>query len=140
MSLENDGSFDLAKTYAYLEDGGEAPLVMSAERFWKEMMSGSPQSPDVVRVARGDGWLVGKYQMIEDTRTWEMHPLGDELLVMLSGRMDLILEQEGKESVVELPAGKACLVPRGTWHRQVARAAGDYLGATYGKGTQHRPR
>ena len=65
---------------------------------------------------------------------------GDELLVMLTGGMGLVLEEDGQEVVVELPAGRAFIVPRGTWHRQVVRSSGNYLGATYGKGTQHRAR
>jgi len=46
----------------------------------------------------------------------------------------------GREEMVELEPGRCCLVPRGTWHRQVVRTPGRYLGATFGKGTQHRPR
>jgi mannose-6-phosphate isomerase-like protein (cupin superfamily) len=139
VSEKNRSTFELSDTYSFLEDGGAAPRV-GAERFWKEMMSGDPRSADVLRVARGDGWLVARYRITEDTRTWEKHPAGDELLFMLSGEMSLILEQGEKEETVDLVAGRAFVVPRGTWHRQVMRSPGEYLGATYGKGTEHRPR
>lgn len=139
MSEEKRSVFELLETYVFLEDGGAAPLV-GATGFWKELMSGEPRSADVIRVARGDGWLVARYRITEDTRTWEKHPAGDELLLMLSGEMSLILEQGNKEVAVDLPAGRAFVVPRGTWHRQVVRSPGEYLGATYGKGTEHRPR
>jgi len=139
MSEENRRVFELSEKYAFLEDGGAAPLV-GAEGFWKELMSGKPRSAEVIRVASGDGWLVARYRITEDTRTWEKHPAGDELLFMLSGEMSLILEQGHQEVALTLAAGGAFVVPRGTWHRQVMRSPGEYLGATYGKGTEHRPR
>jgi mannose-6-phosphate isomerase-like protein (cupin superfamily) len=130
----------LSETYAFLEDGGAAPLIATAGGFWKDLMSGNPVSPDAIRVARGDGWLVAVYRIAEDNAAWEMHPAGDELLAMLTGEMDVILELANGETVVTLRAGSACVVPKGTWHRQVVRQAGEYIGATYGKGTQHRAR
>ncbi|MBK5257106.1 MAG: cupin domain-containing protein [Vicinamibacteria bacterium] len=139
MSEEDRSVFELSEMYAFLEDGGAAPLV-GAEGFWKELMSGAPRSADVIRVASGDGWLVARYRITEDTPAWEKHPAGDELLFMLSGEMSLIIEQGPKEVTVDLAAGRAFVVPRGTWHRQVVRSPGEYLGATYGKGTEHRPR
>ncbi len=67
-----------------------------------------------------------------------MHPAGDELLVLLSGAIDVVLETDAGNRVVELTEGTSCLVPRGTWHRQI-RTPGRELAITYGKGTQHRP-
>ena len=139
MTRKQADSFGLGDTYAFLKDGGSAPLIPSAG-FWQELMSGQPKSPGVAIVAGGEGWLVGKYAIDRDAQTWEMHPVGDELLTMLSGEMDVVFEQAGDEVTISLPAGRSCLVPRGTWHRQVVRHAGEYLGITYGKGTEHRPR
>lgn len=139
MSEEDPRAFQLSEEYAFLEDGGAAPLI-SAQGFWSELMSGKPSSAGVLRVASGDGWLVGRYRIIEDTRNWEMHPAGDELLLMLSGEMTVILEHDHREVAVDLAPGGAFVVPRGTWHRQVMRSPGEYLGATYGKGSEHRPR
>jgi mannose-6-phosphate isomerase-like protein (cupin superfamily) len=139
VSEKERRTFELSEMYSFLEDGGAAPLV-GAEGFWREIMSGNPRSADVLRVARGDGWLVARYRITEDTRSWEKHPAGDELLFMLSGEMSLILEHGQEEVTVDLVAGRAFVVPRATWHRQVMRSPGEYLGATYGKGTEHRPR
>jgi mannose-6-phosphate isomerase-like protein (cupin superfamily) len=83
-------------------------------------------------------WLLTKFHMHCDTPTWEMHPAGDEVLYLLSGAMEVILEERDGNRVVELHAGEACLVPRGVWHRQLVRTAGDLLAITYGKGTQVR--
>ena len=137
--MESPASFSLTETYTFLQDGGAAPLIPTGPDFWKDLMSGNPQSPSAKRLAEGDGWLVAIYRIEQDNGGWEMHPSGDELLAMLSGEMGVVLEQAGAEVLIELPAGRACIVPRGTWHRQVVRRPGEYLGATYGKGTQHRP-
>jgi quercetin dioxygenase-like cupin family protein len=71
--------------------------------------------------------------------TWERHPAGDAILCALSGALEAVLESEGSERVVSVPAGAVCVVPRGTWHRLVVRTPGRLLAMTYGKGTEHRP-
>jgi mannose-6-phosphate isomerase-like protein (cupin superfamily) len=139
MSNSGLDAFRLSETYVFLRDGGSAPLVPTAG-FWQELMSGQPKSPGAALVAAGDGWLLATYAIDRDAQAWEMHPVGDELLTMLKGEMDVVLEQDGREIVVNLQAGQTCLVPRGTWHRQVVRQVGEYLGITYGKGTEHRGR
>jgi mannose-6-phosphate isomerase-like protein (cupin superfamily) len=140
MGSSQRGAFKLNDTYAFLEDGGKAPLIVTDADFWRDLMSEKPTSPGAALVAGGSGWLVAIYSITEDARAWEMHPSGDELLAMLAGGMDVILEQANREVTITLEAGQSCLVPRGTWHRQVVRRPGEYLGATYGKGTLHRPR
>jgi mannose-6-phosphate isomerase-like protein (cupin superfamily) len=130
----------LNDTYAFLQDGGKAPLIVTDADFWRDLTGGKPTSSGAALVAEGSGWLVAIYAITEDARAWEMHPSGDELLAMLAGGMDVVLEQGDIEVTITLEAGQSCLVPRGTWHRHVVRRPGEYLGATYGKGTQHRPR
>ncbi len=139
VSETHADSFRLDDTYVFLKDGGSAPPVPSGG-FWQEMMSGQPKSPGVALVAGGSGWLVAKYSIDRDGQAWEMHPAGDELLTMLAGTMDVVFERADGEVTVSLRSGQTCIVPRGMWHRQVVREAGEYLGITYGKGTQHRPR
>ena len=136
----DDGAvFDPSRRFTFLEDGGQAPTAENDESFWRELMSGAPSSPEVARIANGAGWLFGVYSIEADTTHWERHPAGDELLVALTASMALVLEMEDGERTVELTPGLACLVPRGVWHRQIVRTAGTYLGATYGKGSEHRP-
>jgi mannose-6-phosphate isomerase-like protein (cupin superfamily) len=139
MSEAQADALNLKDTYVFLRDGGSAPLVPSGG-FWQELMSGQPKSPGVALVAGGDGWLLAKYSIDRDAQAWELHPAGDELLTMLVGEMDVVFERAGAEVTVSLQPGQTCLVPRGMWHRQVVRRSGEYLGITYGKGTQHRPR
>lgn len=133
-------TFSLSDTYVFLQDGGAAPRIQVTDTFWHELMSGAPRTAEARLVADGDGWLTAVYPLTESMRSWELHPGGHELLVMLTGAMEVVLEEANGERVVELTAGRALIVPQGTWHRQVLRSAGSFLAATYGKGTRHRPR
>jgi len=57
----------------------------------------------------------------------EMHPLADELLILASGALDVILEEAGGERTIALEAGQGAIVPRGVWHRLVMRRPGRLL-------------
>ena len=129
MANETQPAFDLKSTYVHLEAGGGALPEKVGDDFW-------------VRIADRpyDGMrLVAVIHMTGDAQTWEMHPKGDELLFLLSGTIDLVLREADGERVVELHPGAACVVPSGTWHRQIVRTPGDLLFITPGEGTEHRP-
>jgi mannose-6-phosphate isomerase-like protein (cupin superfamily) len=134
-----DSAFDPLRTYAFLNDGGAAARVEAGERFWLDLMSGAPRSADARLVAEGDGWLLSAYDMTASMSSWERHPAGDEILCALSGVLEAVVQGHDGEQVVSLPAGMACVVPKGAWHRLVVKAPGRLLAMTYGKGTEHRP-
>jgi mannose-6-phosphate isomerase-like protein (cupin superfamily) len=123
--------FDLATTYVQLDDGPRAFAVEVDDEFW--------QTIDRWPELQG-GRLVGTFHNAEDWDVWEMHPAGDEVVCLLSGAVDVILDEPEGERVVGLEAGKTCIVPRGVWHRAIVREPGDTLHITRGEGTQHRPR
>jgi mannose-6-phosphate isomerase-like protein (cupin superfamily) len=50
---------------------------------------------------------------------WERHPSGDELVLVLSGAVDFVLDDGTNEQTVQLTAGLATIVPTGTWHRAI---------------------
>jgi mannose-6-phosphate isomerase-like protein (cupin superfamily) len=130
-------TFGIGERYVHL-DGERATTIVNDERFWRELMSGAPERPEIRRLMEG-GWLVGIYAVEDDWQTWEMHPEGDEVLILLEGACDMILDEGGRQRTVSLEAGRAFVMPRGAWHRQVVRAPGRMLGITCGRGTQHRP-
>jgi mannose-6-phosphate isomerase-like protein (cupin superfamily) len=130
MSNIND-AFDLATTYVQLDDGPAALAVEVDDRFWERI--------DRRSELRG-GRLVGAFHNTEDWDVWEMHPAGDEVVCLLSGAIDVVLEDERGERVVALEAGYTCIVPKGVWHSANVREPGDTLHITRGDGTQHRPR
>ncbi len=56
---------------------------------------------------------------------WEMHPEADEFLYLVEGAIDVVLRDDldhNEERRIELRAGRACIVPKGAWHRQIVLA------------------
>ncbi len=74
----------------------------------------------------------------------ELHPDGDELLYLISGRVDVILEvgggeaTAGEEHIEALHPGEAIVVPRGVWHRVDIREPSHLVHITPGPGSGHR--
>jgi mannose-6-phosphate isomerase-like protein (cupin superfamily) len=129
--LRINEAFDLATTYVQLDDGPAATAVEVDDEFWERIDS---------RPELHGGRLVGTFHNAEDWGVWEMHPAGDEVVCLLSGAIDVVLDEEGGERVVELRPGSTCIVPRGVWHTATVHEPGDTLHITRGEGTQHRPR
>ena len=130
---------DLRRTYLVLEPDNRAKQVDVDESFWPDLMSREPKSDSAKLVAGTKGRLMGAFEQKADWPHWEMHPEGDEVLVLLSGRIVLILDTSGGEHRLELSPGDACVVPRGVWHRGLVPEPGVLLGITPGANTQHRP-
>jgi mannose-6-phosphate isomerase-like protein (cupin superfamily) len=86
-----------------------------------------------------DGRLVIVTHEKEDWPFWEMHPAGDEVVTLLSGEVDLMLQEGSQEIILSLKRRVTVIVPQGVWHRAIVREPGDMLFITRGAGTQHRP-
>jgi mannose-6-phosphate isomerase-like protein (cupin superfamily) len=71
--------------------------------------------------------------------SWERHPGGEEVVVLLSGRVDLVQELGGAEHVVELRPGQAVINPTGVWHTARVHEPGMALFITPGRGTEAKP-
>lgn len=128
--------FDLATTPIHLGLGATAaPLV---DFSWSpERMAAYEQ------MAAGDGIegrLVTLGAMTDSWDGWERHPAGQEVVVVLSGRAELIQEIEGDHRRIMLTAGQAVINPPGVWHTTDVHEPGQALFITPGAGTEHRPR
>jgi mannose-6-phosphate isomerase-like protein (cupin superfamily) len=128
---EENPTFDLESTYVCLASMGGAETIELTADFWATI--GEREDLD-------EGRLAAVYSCDADWRHWERHPHGEELLVLLSGRVTMIYEVAGEDRSVTLEPERAWLVPRGTWHRAVVHAPGKLLAITYGRETEHRPR
>ena len=129
----------LAERYWFIE-GNEAKFVdVPTPRFWDQLMTGDYVDDDVKRVAVADGWLVTAFEMTSDMNGSEMHPEGDELHYLVSGRLDLVLEKDDGDRILELTPGTSAAVPKGVWHRFIVREPGRGISMTFGRGTEHRP-
>ena len=96
-----------------------------------------PTQPQMRSLGSFGGVIAGAVHMTRDT-AWEMHPGGDECLHLLSGAINIIMEDRDLSRAIELRAGGGCVIPRGQWHRQVVQKPGDLLFITPADGTQHR--
>jgi mannose-6-phosphate isomerase-like protein (cupin superfamily) len=91
--------------------------------------------------ADGDeGRLVVMMESRESWPTWERHPAGEEVVVLVSGRMDLIQLFGDEERRVELRPGLAVVNPQNVWHTADVHEPGTALFITPGRGTENRPR
>ena len=80
--------------------------------------------------------LVSQHAFNEDWEVWEKHPLGDEIVLLLSGEADLITLHEGEETLQHLSMqGETILIKRGTWHTARTTQSTSMLFITAGEGT-----
>lgn len=83
--------------------------------------------------------LVASFRFEEDWPTWEIHPHGDEIVVLMAGRADVVLRTaEGDERQDLSRPGDFVVVPKGTWHTARINQATDMLFITPGEGTENR--
>ncbi len=124
-------AFDPSSTYVCLSPAGTASTLEVTPDFWP-----------TIHKQHGlvEGRLVAAFACETDWAHWEMHPHGEEVLVLLSGKLTMVFQDGQEERHVELEQGRACIVPRGTWHRATVEVPGKMLGITYGRGTEHRAR
>jgi mannose-6-phosphate isomerase-like protein (cupin superfamily) len=136
MTDDTNAAFDLRTTFVHLGLGARA--IPLPDFSWDaEYLAGYDRrfASDGV-----EGRLVTLGEHTESWSTWERHPAGEEVVVVLSGRADLIQEIDGEERRIELGPGQAVVNPPGVWHTSDVHEPGQSLFITPGKGTEHRPR
>jgi len=88
-----------------------------------------------------EGRLVAMHRFTESWTSWEMHPLGAEVVVCTEGSITLIQElADGSEASVTLGPGQYAINPPGVWHTADVATSATALFITAGAGTQHRTR
>jgi mannose-6-phosphate isomerase-like protein (cupin superfamily) len=131
-----DGAFDLATTHIHLGLGARAVPLPDFE--WSEAYLAAYGERFA---ADGDeGRLVMLGHSAESWPTWERHPAGEEVVVLLSGRVDLLQRSDDGERRIELRPGQAVVNPPGVWHTADVIEPGDALFITPGRGTENVPR
>ena len=85
--------------------------------------------------------LVAMHTFESDWPSWEIHPKGDEIVALVSGKAEMVFEKrEGKSEkrfVLEKP-GDFIVVPRGTWHTAKISSRTVLMFVTPGEGTENR--
>ena len=119
-------------------DTAVAALARDGSSYVVEPAPGKPM--------RIDGFTVGAPMLSSNPpHRGEMHPDGDELLYLISGRIEVFIEDGGtaetvgREHMTTLVAGQAIVVPRGAWHRVNVTEPSQLVHITPGPGDGHRP-
>jgi mannose-6-phosphate isomerase-like protein (cupin superfamily) len=123
-------AFSLDSIYVNLRPDDSTTVLKAGPRFWSAIDK---------RTDLDDGRLMGKTRQRKDWDHWERHPAGDEILVLLSGELELVLLTARGERHTRLKAGQAFVVPKGSWHRGIVHKPGELMFITPGAGTEHRP-
>lgn len=124
---------NIQSTYLRLRPDSSVEKIPFDESFWPRLMNGE----------LGDfrhEYLVTCYSYDEDWPSWECHPNGDEIVMLVSGKATFLLETPGGNTQLVLERmGDFAFVPRGTWHTAHTDTPTTMLFITAGEGTQNRP-
>jgi mannose-6-phosphate isomerase-like protein (cupin superfamily) len=129
-------AFDLSSTYVHLSPGATATPVPDFQ-WTPEFLAAYGER---FAADGGKGSLVCVLDQAETWGSWERHPAGEEVVVLLSGRVDVIQDIDGEHRRVELRPGQAMVNPAGVWHTADVHEPGRALFITPGHGTENRPR
>lgn len=84
--------------------------------------------------------LISCFQFESDWPTWEIHPHGDEIVILLNGSATLVLEADaGNKSIVMDHPGSFAVIPVNTWHTAKISSPAKMLFITPGQDTRNRP-
>ncbi|MES2312719.1 MAG: cupin domain-containing protein [Pseudomonadota bacterium] len=124
---------EILRTYLHVRDGGKTDAISVSDSFWEEVAGGAYPQLD-------QGRLMSAFTFSEPWSTWERHPAGEELVMLLSGTATIVLEDSGQERAVQLSdPGSYVLVPQNVWHTAKTTVPTTMLFLTPGAGTEHRP-
>lgn len=131
-SSESSGLPRIESTFVVFDDQGAATPIRVTETFWDDLEH---------RFGDFSGkLLVSSFRFDRDWDNWEIHPYGDEVVCLLSGGFDLLLDEPGGQRTVRLDReGAFVVVPRGTWHTAKVDHSSSALFFTPGRGTLTKP-
>jgi uncharacterized cupin superfamily protein len=132
----SETGFDLSRTYVHLGLGSTA-VALPDFRWDADSMRGYVRQ--FVK-DRDEGRLVGIVSQTKDWARWECHLGGDEVVVLLSGRCEIVQEVDGQQRVIPMTPGQAVINPRGVWHTSNVQEPGQSLFIAAGRRTDYRPR
>lgn len=122
---------DPASTYVHLDRGPSAkPITVTAD-FWATIHE---------RDDLHDGRLVTFAAVTEAWTTWEMHPHGDELIIVTRGRVRFHIDDDASITELEVSAPEFIIMPAGSWHTADPIETAELIIITWGDGTRTRPR
>jgi hypothetical protein len=135
--LYDGEAFDLSSTHIHLGLGSRAIPLPDFQ--WTPEYLGAMTERFAGDGPEGRLVMMGRSEASWDS--WERHPAGQEVVVLLSGSIDLVQrEPDGRERRIPMAPGQAVINPVGVWHTADVHAPADALFITPGLGTEHEPR
>lgn len=122
--------FDITDTFIDLRGVNTARPVPAGEDFWWKLAAGDIQpSPDrlLIRSRQTQNW-----------QHWERHPIGEEVIIQISGHTILVLDCNDGIQEVTLRGSQTVIIPRKCWHTMRVQEPADMIFITPGEGTEHR--
>jgi hypothetical protein len=130
--MSADPGQNILRTYLHVQDGATIAPIDAPDTFWPQLAAGA--FPDL-----DQGRLMSAFAFTGAWETWERHPAGEELVMLLSGAVTLMLETPGGVRSVRLGTpGGYVLVPPNTWHTATSEGESTLVFLTPGAGTEHR--
>lgn len=124
---------NVLNTFLHVEPGNHLRELRVSDSFWQELSEGH-------RPELNQGRLLSAFTFNGPWNTWERHPLGEELVMLLAGTCTLYLERDGNEQRFSLEKpGDFVLVPINTWHTATSDHEATLVFLTPGAGTDHKP-
>ena len=131
--MSTNQSEEILHSYLHVQDGGKTEQIAVTEQFWSDVVNGARPELD-------QGRLMSAFSFSANWPSWERHPAGEELVMLLSGSAMLLLEEASGERALLLDTvGSYVLVPQGVWHTAKTTQPTTLLFLTPGAGTEHRP-
>ena len=121
---------DLTQTYTLLHASGEVEQVKGGERFW--------EAPRPIKDRIGQHWLLYESYYRRDWNEWVMHPACDELIYLLSGSMNIVLDLGNNENIIKLNSNDLATIPRSIWHTVKIHSPCHVLNISRELDTKHR--
>lgn len=83
--------------------------------------------------------LISCFEFTSNWPSWEQHPKGDEIVLLMQGQAKLIFDINGQHQETQLTqAGQYIIVPAGTWHTAHIQDYAKMLFITPGEDTQNK--
>jgi len=84
--------------------------------------------------------LISAFSFNSNWDVWEMHPAGEEVVMLLSGTCELLLRINDMDKQIVLnKLGDYAVVPKDTWHTARTNTDTQLLFITPGEGTVNQP-
>ncbi len=122
--------FNISESFVALGEAGAAHILPVSPTFWQDLAMGK-----LGNFSR----LVSYGHYEADWPSWEMHPNGEEFVMLLEGDVEVLLKHAGAVRSERLSqSGAYVLIPRGTWHTAKIHRASRMFFITAGEGTEHQ--